>query len=421
MSACSSTAPWGGRRNPNQNTNYFVGNEGVRMTITDPSSPPPRMYYYGDAFPDDNGFLISVDVHNVGASWTRGGVYVSGYDPSMIRIDEIDIPRLGGGWQDCVIDFGIVGGAQTGNFWDNFVGQVGCSNQGLRAYSQGGGNFGFMIDSIGKVLGGTGDEWWYNVGFTYDNQFGNPNVGFRIDDNFNLDFLNRGQGLLVLLSGLSFQRYNGQEYILAPDDYNFPGGEFETIVFNGNVYSWPQGLDRTERPVPFLITNCYAYTTYAAPQVCIDPAPYDQGVKVCVPRQITFNGGNGAPVAVTSISQENTRQSIYFTINIQNVGNGQIFDMGYLERCSPYFPGRLSQQHLDRVYLIDARIGTQHLTCTPDRGDGVRLVNGRGQVQCKYQMEYQTAKSAYETPLIIELGYGYAANMQRSMSIKRAS
>ena len=94
--------------------------------------------------------------------------------------------------------------------------------------------------------------------------------------------------------------------------------------------------------------------------------------------------------------------------------------MGYLERCSPYYPGRLSTLHVNKVYVVDARIGNTHLRCTPDRGDGVRLVDGRGSFRCFYDLEYQTAKSAYETPLIIELAYGYGETMMRATTIKRA-
>ena len=423
LAACDMPFSPYANKNNNPNKDYYEGNQGVVMQFSDPGNPPSQMYYYGDADPDDNKFNIFVDVHNIGSSKTRGGLYVSGYDPNMIRIDEIDIPRLNGGWGDCTMDFGFNGnggGSNDLNFWEMFMGDIGCSDTGFNAYTQGQDDWGFGIDSLGQLLGDDGNEWWNQIGFSFENINGNPSVGFNIDDNFNLDYLNHGNGMLLMMSGLSFERYNGKEYILYADNYNFPGGEQTTIAFNGEIREWPKGLDRTERPMPFLITNCYLYTTYAAPQVCIDPAPMDQGRKVCTPQEITYNGGNGAPVALSVITQENTRKRIYFDLTIQNVGGGQVFDMGYMERCSPYYPGRLSSMQMDKVYILDARIGNQHLRCTPDRGDGVRLVNGRGQVKCYYDLEYQTAKSAYETPLIVEFAYGYAENMERRMMIKRA-
>jgi hypothetical protein len=422
LSACAgqSTGFFNWRNSENSNNawaRYFEGTEGVNMRFSDLQAPPPRMFYDSTADPDDNAFIISIDVQNVGSAWSRGGLYVSGYDPSMIRIDDIDIPKLSGGWGDCVIDFGVVGGAA--GFFNAVIGNVGCSETGVNIYNNGQDDWGFAINSLGQLFGNE-DAVWSDVAFSFDQQGNNPQFQLSIDDNFNLDALNRGQGMLILLSGLDFARFNGKEYYLAPDDYNFPGGEQDTIIFEGQVRNWPRGLDATDRAVPFLVTNCFAYATYAAPQVCIDPSPFDQSInKVCRPREITFNGGNGAPVAVTSVEQENSRNSIFFTINIANLDNGRVYDMGYLEQCSPYYPGRVSPQALNKVYILDARIGNTPLFCTPDRGDGVRLVNGRGQFTCKYNLEYQTANSAYETPLIIELGYGYSQTIQRSMTIKR--
>ncbi len=392
------------------------------MRFSDTANPPPYMYYYSDMDPEDNQFNIFVDLHNIGSSWSRGGIYVSGYDPSMIRINEIDIPSGNGAWSDCTMDFGYTdgsGGLDSNNFWDLFGATVGCSQEGVSAYTQGADNWGAAINSLGQLFGDT-NEWWSDIGVSYDNSYGDPYVGLNFGDNFNFDFLNRGKGFLMMLSAVNFERYNGEEYVLHPDDYDYPGGEVTMIPFTGEIYNWPRGLDRTDHPVSFLVTNCFLYTTYAAPQVCIDPAPLDAGRKVCTPRAITFNGGNGAPVAVTTISQENTRQRIYFTINIANVGPGDIFDMGYMERCSPYYPGRLSTMHINKVYIIDARIGNEHLQCTPDRGEGVRLVNDRGQFRCYYDLKYETAKSGYETPLIIELGYGYGETMMAKTTIKRA-
>ncbi len=394
------------------------------MKFTDPASPPPKMYYYSEAIGmDDNAFEIIVDVKNEGASWTKGGLYVSGYDPNMIRIEEIDIPRLGGGWGDCKVDFGFMGNPVGNNFWDVFVGNIGCSEEGVRAYNDGDGFFGGKanLGSLLSIFTGNQDNGIFDgVNMYYDNN-GDASGTFSMDlaENLNVDILNHGKGLLIMLSGLSFNRYNGQEYLLHPDDYSHPGGEMTVIPFHANIVNWPQGLDKTERPMPFLVTNCYVYSTYAAPMVCIDPDPYGLGTKVCYPKKITFNGGNGAPVAVTTIEQENTKFKSYFTINIKNIGQGNIFDMGYIERCSPYYPGRVSTQQLNKVYLIDVRIGDQSLSCTPDRFDGIRLVNNLGTVNCQYEFEYNS-KSAYTTPLIIELAYGYAESMERRTMIKRA-
>lgn len=420
LTACGGL-PFSQSTSSNQNRNYYQGNDGVIMRFSDAGSPPSRMYYYEEAEYDDNAFQILVDVHNIGASWTKGALYVSGYDPYMIKIEHIDIEKVGTGWSDCFFDFGSFGG---GNF------QIGANCPGLGSISGGENGFEFGTRDLGNLLDSFGinsPEILDGIGISLGQTDDGFDFGLSIDDTLDADLFNHGKGLVMAMSGLSFTRYNGLTYegevagqgLLAPDAPDFPGGEMNTIAFNGMIRNWPTGLDQTDKPITFLVTNCFLYSTIATPQICIDPAPYDQGVKVCQPQKITFNGGNGAPVAVTLIEQENTRKKVYFDITVRNTGGGTVFDLDAMERCSPYYPGRLTSQHLNSVYILDARIADQHLKCTPDRADPIHLVNGQGSVRCEYDLQYASAKSAYETPLVLELGYGYSTNMMRSTTIKR--
>lgn len=418
LSACTGGMPFSNKASSNVNRDYYVGTDGVIMRFSDPSSPPARMYFYEGAEYDDNAFQILVDVHNIGASWTKGALFVSGYDPYMIKIDHIDIAQ-GGVWSDCFFSLGFLGGGSSRTSAD-------CNGVNLGI---GGGGFELSTKNLGALLQtvGVDAQFLNDIALDINTYGGNLDLGVSVDGTVDADLFNHGAGLLVALSGLSFTRYNGLNYdgdvagqgILAPDYPQFPGGEMNTIAFDGIVRNWPQGLDRTDKPVTFLVTNCFLYSTTATPQVCIDPAPYDQGVKVCQPQRITFNGGNGAPIVISSIEQENARRKVYFDINVRNAGGGTVFNLENMEYCSPYYPGRLTTQHLNTVYILDARIADQHLKCTPDRGDGIHLVNGQGSFRCEYNMEYVTAKSAFQTPLIIELGYGYSTTMQRSTTIKR--
>ncbi|MFP4118635.1 MAG: hypothetical protein ACLFTH_01115 [Candidatus Woesearchaeota archaeon] len=404
----------------NPDKEYYKGSEGVRMQFSNPTDPPNRMYYYSDnGRPEDHEFGISVDLHNVGASYTRGGLYVSGYDPYLVHIEGIDIPRMDQGWGDCDFDFDI-GGIASGNFWENVAATVNCQGVSTGGYFEGPESWGFRAESLGPLVEKLGLETDIldDVGLSYDKKRQGGDLSFNLGDDFNFDAFNHGKGLILMLSGLSFDRYNGKEFMLAPDNPSYPGGERETFVFNGKLDHWTKGVDK--RDVTFMVTNCYLYSTYASPMVCIDPAPMSEGRKVCSPREITYNGGNGAPVAITRIEQENTRRSVYFDIYIKNIGSGTVFDMGQIEKCSPYYPGDLSTRYKDKVYLIDVRIGGQHLECNPDKFEGVRLVSGKeGHVRCRYDLEYVTSKSAYETPLVVEVGYGYSNTMNARTTVKR--
>ncbi|MFW5865712.1 MAG: hypothetical protein ACOCU6_01325 [Nanoarchaeota archaeon] len=408
----------------NPNREYYTGITGLQMRFSNPSDPPSKMYYYAQgAQPGDHDFSVAVDLHNIGASYTRGGLYVSGYDPYLVHIDGIDVPRLNQGWGDCDLDFGV-GNIQGASFWEMLSATVNCEGVGTGAHYEGPDSFGFHSDSLGDSLGpvldkiGVSRDVLDDISISYENRGGSNFVDFSFADDFAFDALNHGKGLLMMLKGLSFDRYNGKEFILAPDDPNYPGGEMDTFVFEGELKRWMKGVDK--RDLTFMVTSCYLYSTHASPMVCIDPAPMSEGRKVCHPREITFNGGNGAPVAITRVEQENTRRSIYFDIHVENLGNGDVIDMGKIEKCSPYYPADLSSRYKDKVYLIDVRIGGQHLECSPDRIDGVKLIPGQGgYVRCRYDLEYVTAKSAYETPLVIELGYGYSETMIRRTMVKR--
>lgn len=449
LSSCSGAFSNFSNFRPNPaTTDFYKGSQGVEMRYSDMSSPPSNMYFYennpdnqfnnGNQFNDDNTFNVFVDLHNVGASWARGGIYVTGYDPNMITLDKMDIMPPGGFGGNCFLDVGSNGAAASetgGSFWETVGFMAGCNGVG-GGYRYDDENWGVNVQNLGRAFTGVQNlvsdndkdytnEWWSNIGFAYDNN--NPVTGtsstmFHMDlgPNFDYDNLDHGRGMLILLAGLSFEKFGGIEYVLAPNNYDYPGGEQTTVSFNGRINAWPKGLDRV-KDLTFLTTNCYVYSTYADPTVCIDPDPYGMGEKVCSPQKITYNGGNGAPVAITQIEQENTRHVIYFDITIKNIGNGQIFDMMQMEACNPNAPFRLSTRSFNKVYFTDARIGEQHLQCTPPRGQGVFLTDGRAgqKIRCKYFINNAVSRSAYTTPLIIEIGYGYSQSISRHSSIKR--
>jgi hypothetical protein len=411
----SSCQTFGGSRNAN--TNYYQGTRGLQMEI-EQGMPPSRLYYYGDA--DDNTFDIGVKVQNRGSSYARGGIFLSGYDPQMIQIDGI-IPDPSRS-RACQIDIGNIG-------FGSFGGVLRCDNFNLALDRDGirdiqllnlfcpGGSYANRNDfDITRVFGsGACTDFRYTnngVNQRWDIDFGNPDI--------DIEYANHGRLLIANFQGLDFSRTFGVEYLLAGNTYEFPGGETTYVNFDGNIVSWPPGLDSTQQT--FLITNCYLYATYAAPVVCIDPSPFSESRKVCTPRQFTGTSGQGAPVAVTLIEQENTPRQSIFTIHVKNVGAGRVYDPGHLEICSPYSPVRVSGNSLNVVYVGDIRVSgdLQRLDCSPN--DFIRLdpQTKSGIVTCSYDIPFGSIKSAYEAPLVVELWYGYEETTQRQITIKRA-
>jgi hypothetical protein len=62
----------------------------------------------------------------------------------------------------------------------------------------------------------------------------------------------------------------------------------------------------------------------------------------------------------------------------------------------------------------------QRLDCTPN--DYIRLNpdTGEGIITCMYNIPYSGLRSAYETPLVVELWYGYSKTREKKVYIKRA-
>ena len=147
-----------------------------------------------------------------------------------------------------------------------------------------------------------------------------------------------------------------------------------------------------------------------------------QDRKVCTPRHFTGTKGQGAPVAVTLIEQENTPRQAVFRIHVKNVGGGQVYDPGKLEMCSPYFPGRVTNQDLNVIYIGDIRVSgdLQRLRCTPNNFLRLNPQTQEGIITCMYDIPFSGLRSAYRTPLVVELWYGYSKTMQRRVLIKRA-
>lgn len=396
-----------------EDNKYYQGFRGVEMAVLQ-GMPPYKLYYYGDAY--DNRFNVNVEVANVGSSWARGALFLSGYDPTMIEFQGINPGRTSG--RACIIDIGNIGFGEFGGTLrcENFflgVGSQGTFEVGIRDLFGPSGSYSGALD-LTRLFGGTdiyyrrtqGDQTRLTIGFD------NPNI--------DIEYANHGRLLIALFQGIDFTRNFGREYLLEGDTYEFPGGDIEYINFEGNIVNWPPGLDSAYQN--FLITNCYLYATYAAPLVCIDPVPYSEDRKVCYPRKYTGTKGQGAPVAVTYIYQENTPREARFEIHIKNVGGGEVYDPGKLEMCSPYYPGRVTNEDKNVVYIGDIRVSgdLQRLDCTPN--DYVRLdpKTGTGVITCSYLIPYSGLRSAYQTPLVVELWYGYSKTVEKTVIIKRA-
>jgi len=193
--------------------------------------------------------------------------------------------------------------------------------------------------------------------------------------------------------------------------YNLEGG-YEIVTFLGNVIN----LDSQTLPeydAKFMVTSCYSYQTIASETICIDPEPYStkQKDEVCtIPPSYSFSGGQGGPVGVTSIEEKVYGNKIYFTISIQNLGDGRVVDKNKVNTECPY---SLDYTNLNKVY-VSGKVSGYSLVC--DQNGELNLLNGKGKIMCSVPSP-STANSAYTTPLQVTLDYGYSSSISKNVKI----
>ncbi|MBR9693155.1 hypothetical protein GOV07_04485, partial [Candidatus Woesearchaeota archaeon] len=223
---------------------YYQGLQGVQARF---DQIPPRLFYYGDVPRSSvNDFPVSVEVWNKGTSYTRGGIFLSGFDPNLIAFDEIPIAQSFPG--ACSIRLGDYSLNQLSYFMQ-------CGDDFTMR-----GNEGNILDMISVRGINWFDQWdWLDNVILDFTQFegGEWRFDMGLDD---ITFGAREHGLLLIsvLAGLSFQEFLGLEYLLAGNTYEYPGGELDYIQFNGHLIDWPQGADQIQQHI--MLTNCYMYT-----------------------------------------------------------------------------------------------------------------------------------------------------------------
>lgn len=381
---------------------YYVGRTGVEAEF---KNLPNKVYYYEDDA--NNEFSFGVKVQNEGTSLSRGAIFISGYDPNFIEIEGLEIPESAIG--DCTFDINAFG-----DQFNQWVGTFECLGIDISIRN---GYWNANIATIGELIGW---DWLGDIsigGFNDNITSGGFSLNIEGDHtDFDMTIMYHGLGLVLIMSPMTFESYLGTEYFLEADDSRYPGGGQDFLDYHVFMKSWPPGLDELNTEI--LMTNCYGYATYASPLVCIDSSPNTEHEKVCKPGTISLSN-QGAPVAVTKIEQETTRKKSIFTIYVKNIGTGDIIDFGYLERCSPYYPGALLSKHKNVLQAFNVRIEDRLLECNPEDGR-VRLdQDGTGTIVCTYNHEFVNVQSAYETPLIIEFWYGYQKTDRENIIFKK--
>jgi len=250
---------------------------------------------------------------------------------------------------------------------------------------------------------------------------GNPPAVVYDGDSFDIvmELYNKGTDPTVVdfyFSGYDpylflFDRPNGRITMdTARTQYNTEGG-YE-VAQSSVVVNLPPKTDSFSQPINGVI--CYEYRTTADAEICIDPEP-NRGDEndVCQATSATgLSGGQGAPVAITSVEQEPQPGKTRFKISVSNVGGGSVLDPAVVGNCQD---PRFNIRDYDKIYVECVSIGSGGcLPCEPN--NPLLITGGKGYFFCK--ADGLTSLNAYKTILKIDLRYGYKDSIQTNIIVK---
>jgi hypothetical protein len=194
----------------------------------------------------------------------------------------------------------------------------------------------------------------------------------------------------------------GVDYI--PGKNELRGEVGETVVtFSADLEGLPEGTDVYEANI--IMTACYLYKTVANPIVCVDPNPFGvyTSAKACTPSVVSDLGGQGGPIAVTSVDQMPMRGKVQFKIYVSNKGRGKAISAEKYSTCNQIESSDYKYINMIDSYSVEAG-GLGEGVCQPDT-ENLRLVDDKAVIICNFDID--EGVPAYTTPLSITLNYHY--------------
>ena len=246
-----------------------------------------------------------------------------------------------------------------------------------------------------------------------------------------------------------------QEFSIKGKSVFNPLGDEEFISINAGAKKI--GGQSETHPSAIFATACYPYQTILGASVCIDPDVLGQnkGLKACAVKDLDFEDGQGAPVAVTKIEtrmlpQDGAKIKPHFIIHVKNTGNGQVIKNGKTkpEDRNTVIEKACSNEPLNykdfNTLKVKAILSGAELDCDPAAGiqktAEVRLREKEDMIRCTYEgadlngdgvidnklidgkrdiEAISTGIDAYVTPLKIELDYGYTFTISKNIIIEK--
>ena len=173
-----------------------------------------------------------------------------------------------------------------------------------------------------------------------------------------------------------------------------------------------------------LTTLCYDYKGIAIADVCIDPDPYDTSAreKECnVKESISLSGGQGGPVVIDRIEtrmmvDDDSTVKPQFKIYVANHGQGTVLKQGMTRLVCNKESLNTEAYNIVRISKIQfSNFRKEHFDCIPE---DLVLRNEQDFITCTLNPSVNE-KYAYQTPLTIEIEYGYTESSSKEIKIKK--
>ena len=196
-----------------------------------------------------------------------------------------------------------------------------------------------------------------------------------------------------------------------------PLGDKERIILKAR--STQLGGQITKQSTTIIANVCYNYLTQASIITCMDTQPLKKETKVCQIQTENPRGGQGGPVGIISVEtkimpHENPELvKPTYIIEIQNLGEGQIIESNLVyDACT----GRsIGKENYD-IVTINAMLSNDILNCQPQQ---IKLKSKENKIFCELSRGLNKNRGNYQTPLLVELDYGYMQTLPKTITINK--
>ncbi len=176
----------------------------------------------------------------------------------------------------------------------------------------------------------------------------------------------------------------------------YPEGDYATVQFEESNILNPPGKES----LSFTVSAEYDYETDASAEICINPElnPIIKTQEtICEVKEINLKGGQGAPVAITTINEipsyKGTNLNLNFILDIKNVGKGEV---------------------LGDVTLENVKLGGQVLVC--DKTEfGLKKETGAARIKCEFNIFRPSGP--YTSVITAKLSYRYKIKLDHQIRV----